>query len=113
MLVRFRNDGRRGNRTDELTGDVPMHGIVPDSWLEQGLAAADWTLHVQDRIWSRNSHDKVDIGMRVSRLLRPLYGRMAPGEPLRTLSIGCGYEPQFRLLQGASDGGLYLLDIDP
>jgi hypothetical protein len=40
-------------------------------------------------------------------------GKALPlSRPLRALSIGSSNEPQFRLLQTAYQGGLYLLDID-
>lgn len=66
----------------------------------------------QDRIWSRYSNDKVDIGEKLAAVIRTL-SRAAPlNRKLRALSIGSSNEPQFRILETAFQGGLYLFDID-
>ena len=66
----------------------------------------------QDKIWSRHSHDKVDIGETLTKVLRTLAKILPLSQPLRSISIGSSNEPQFRILQTASLGGLYLLDIE-
>lgn len=66
----------------------------------------------QDKIWSRHSHDKVDIGETLAKVLRTLGKALPLPRPIRALSIGSSNEPQFRILQTAFQGGLYLLDIE-
>ena len=66
----------------------------------------------QDKIWSRHSHDKVDIGETLAKVLRTLGKALPLARPIRALSIGSSNEPQFRILQTAFQGGLYLLDIE-
>jgi len=70
------------------------------------------SLLTQDQIWSKFSNDKVDIGERLSKILRTLAKAAPLTRPLRGLSIGSSNEPQFRILQSHLGGGLYLLDID-
>jgi len=66
----------------------------------------------QDKIWSRYSHDKVDIGETLARVLRTLSKHVPLERPLRALSVGSSTEPQFRILEANFLGGLYLLDIE-
>src|SRR5207249_3534681 len=66
----------------------------------------------QDKIWSRYSHDKVDIGERLAAVLRTLAKAVPLERPLRALSVGSSTEPQFRLLEANFRGGLYLLDVE-
>ena len=66
----------------------------------------------QDKIWSRYSHDKVDIGERLAAVLRTLVKAVPLERPLRALSVGSSTEPQFRLLEANFRGGLYLLDVE-
>ncbi|HNV85437.1 MAG TPA: class I SAM-dependent methyltransferase [Candidatus Omnitrophota bacterium] len=66
----------------------------------------------QDKIWSKFSNDKVDIGERLAKVIRTLEKAAPLNRPLRGLSIGSSNEPQFRILQSHFGGGLYLLDID-
>ncbi len=66
----------------------------------------------QDKIWSRYSRDKVDIGETLARVLRTLSKALPLERPLRALSVGSSTEPQFRLLEASFRGGLYLLDIE-
>ena len=80
--------------------------------IRSGVQVSDSLMSRQDKIWSRYSHDKVDIGETLAKVLRTL-GKAAPLiRPLRALSIGSSNEPQFRILQTAFQGGLYLLDIE-
>ena len=69
-------------------------------------------MHQQDQIWSRNSDDKVDIAGMLARVLRTLSKALPLDQPLTALSIGSSNEPQFRILESACKGGLYLLDIE-
>jgi hypothetical protein len=66
----------------------------------------------QDKIWSRYSHDKVDVGEVLAKVIRTLNVALPLNLSLRALSIGSSDEPQFRILETAFRGGLYLLDIN-
>src|SRR5262249_33733608 len=74
--------------------------------------AADDLILRQDKIWSKFSNDKVDIGESLARVLRTLCRALPPARPLRALSIGSSNEPQFRILQAFCQGGLVLMDIE-
>lgn len=80
--------------------------------IDAGIRAGDKKMFEEDKIWSRFSHDKVDIGEELARVIRALSKALSLSAPLRALSIGSSDEPQFRLLETAFRGGLYLLDID-
>ena len=80
--------------------------------IDAGIKAGDKKMFEEDKIWSRFSHDKVDIGEELARVIRVLSKALPLSTPLRALSIGSSDEPQFRLLETAFRGGLYLLDID-
>jgi hypothetical protein len=69
-------------------------------------------MYQQDKIWSRHSNDKVDIAGTLARVLRTLAKALPLEQPLKALSIGSSNEPQFRILESACRGGLYLLDIE-
>ena len=77
-----------------------------------GLRAAGGHMYQQDKIWSRYSNDKVDIARTLARVLRTLSKALPLDQPLTALSIGSSNEPQFRILESAFRGGLYLLDIE-
>lgn len=77
-----------------------------------GLRAASGHMYQQDKVWSRYSNDKVDIAHTLSRVLRTLAKSLPLEQSLCALSIGSSNEPQFRILESAFDGGLYLLDIE-
>lgn len=77
-----------------------------------GLRAARSQVFRQDKVWSRYSNDKVDIAHRLAHVLRVLSRSLPLARPLRALSIGSSNEPQFRILESACRGGLYLLDIE-
>ena len=66
----------------------------------------------QDKIWSRYSRDKVDIGEELAKVIRVLDKALPLARLMRALSVGSSDEPQFRILETAFRGGLYLLDID-
>src|SRR5215510_13219429 len=77
-----------------------------------GLRAASGQMYRQDKIWSRYSNDKVDIAGMLARVLRTLAKSLPLDQPLTALSIGSSNEPQYRILESACRGGLYLLDIE-
>jgi len=81
-------------------------------WLELGLRSARSGMQQQDKIWSRYSNDKIDIAGALARVIRALSRELPLTRPLTALSIGSSDEPQFRILESAFRGGLYLLDID-
>ena len=89
-----------------------MPRLSQNERLELGLRAAAGHMYQQDKIWSRHSDDKVDIAVMLARVLRTLHKALPLDEPLTALSIGSSNEPQFRILQSACTGGLYLLDIE-
>ena len=82
------------------------------SIIQKGLRAAREHIHDQDKIWSRYSNDKVDIAGGLARVIRTLSQSLPLRKSLRALSIGSSNEPQFRILESAFRGGLYLLDIE-
>jgi hypothetical protein len=66
----------------------------------------------QDKVWSKYSNDKVDIAHTLARVIRTLDKSLPLDRPLTALSVGSSNEPQFRVLESAFRGGLYLLDIE-
>jgi hypothetical protein len=80
--------------------------------IERGIRVAEVDMYNEDRIWARYSGDKVDIGEKLSLVIRTLSKTFPLTKSLRALSVGSGDEPQFRILEAAFRGGLYLLDID-
>lgn len=92
--------------------DVASRAIPPSLRLELGRRAANSPMVRQDKVWSRFSNDKVDIGEELLNVLGDLYRAMPALTPLRGLSLGCSSEPQFRVLEAACQGGLYLVDIE-
>lgn len=80
--------------------------------IRSGMNAALTTMDRQDKIWSRYSHDKVDIGEELALVIRTLSKNLPLGQQLTALSIGSSDEPQFRILETAFRGGLFLLDIN-
>jgi hypothetical protein len=77
-----------------------------------GLRAAGRHMYRQDKIWSRYSNDKVDIAHALALVLRTLGKALPLDLPFAALSIGSSNEPQFRILESACRGGLYLLDLE-
>jgi hypothetical protein len=77
-----------------------------------GGRAARSQMFTADKIWSRYSNDKVDIAHHLAHVIRVLNRSLPLTRPLRALSIGSSNEPQFRILESACRGGLYLLDIE-
>jgi len=80
--------------------------------IRQGVSTSRALMSHQDKIWSRYSRDKVDIGETLARVLRTLSKALPIDLPLRALSVGSSTEPQFRILEASFRGGLYLLDIE-
>jgi hypothetical protein len=89
-----------------------MHKYSEKKLIELGIKVADSALCDEDRIWSRYSNDKVDIGLKLAKVIRVLSKEFPLDKSFRALSIGSSAEPQFRILDTAFCGGLYLLDID-
>ena len=89
-----------------------MPELSVEDRLQLGLRAANGHMYQQDKIWSRYSNDKIDIAQALARVLRTLAKALPLEEPLSALSIGSSNEPQFRILESAFRGGLYLLDIE-
>ncbi|MBD3426762.1 MAG: class I SAM-dependent methyltransferase [Candidatus Omnitrophica bacterium] len=80
--------------------------------IEKGVTVSRSKMYKQDKIWSRYSNDKVDIGEQLARVIRTLSKEFALNKDLRALSIGSSDEPQFRILETAFRGGLYLFDLE-
>ncbi|MCK9573946.1 MAG: class I SAM-dependent methyltransferase [Candidatus Omnitrophica bacterium] len=80
--------------------------------IDSGLRSADDNICDQDKVWSRYSHDKVDIGEELTKVIRTLDKALPLNLKLRALSIGSSDEPQFRILETAFRSGLYLIDIN-
>jgi len=80
--------------------------------IEEGIKAGNIDMYEEDSIWSGSSGDKVDIAEELMKVIRWLFRAVPEERELRALSIGSGSEPQFRILEPAFRGGLYLLDID-
>lgn len=89
-----------------------MRRKTRDAVIEEGIRSAATRMVDQDRIWSQYSNDKVDIGERLAAVIRTLSAALPLTKKLRALSIGSSNEPQFRVLETAFRGGLYLFDID-
>jgi hypothetical protein len=89
-----------------------MPRLSPSDRQRLGLRAARSQMYSQDKVWSRYSRDKVDIAHQVAQVIRTLARSLPLTRPLRALSIGSSNEPQFRILESAFRGGLYLLDIE-
>ena len=90
-----------------------MGTITRNAMIETGLRSADSIMMDEDNIWSHYSNDKVDIGERLARVIRTLSAALPLTKKMRALSIGSSNEPQFRILETAFRGGLYLFDIEP
>jgi hypothetical protein len=91
------------------------HKVLPLSVadrMQRGLRAASGQMHLQVKIWSRYSNDKIDIAHTLAAVLRTLGKSLPLEQPFTALSIGSSNEPQFRILESACNGGLYLLDIE-
>ena len=83
-----------------------------EALIRRGLNVAHKDIYDENAIWMRHSSDKVNIGHRLMMVLRTLARELPLQRKLTALSLGCGSEPQFRILEAAARGGLYLLDVD-
>ena len=81
--------------------------------MRQGLSAAQTGSPEQNLIWSRYSNDKPDIAQGTMRAFHMLAFAHNDSKPINILSIGCGIEPQLRLLNAISHNIITLLDNDP
>ncbi|MBO8091843.1 class I SAM-dependent methyltransferase [Prosthecochloris sp. HL-130-GSB] len=89
-----------------------MTGRSRSALIREGIRTAGSLMTDQDRLWSQYSNDKVDIGEKLAGVIRTLSVASPLNRKLRALSIGSSNEPQFRILETAFRGGLYLFDID-
>lgn len=80
--------------------------------IERGISVGDSKMYEEDKVWSRYSNDKVDIGEELAKVIRTLSKAFDLSRPLRALSVGSSDEPQFRILETAFRGGLYLFDVE-
>ncbi|MGB2600732.1 MAG: class I SAM-dependent methyltransferase [Candidatus Omnitrophota bacterium] len=80
--------------------------------IEQGVKIGDSKMYQEDKVWSCYSNDKVDIGEQLAKVIRTLSKAFDLSKALRALSIGSSDEPQFRILETAFRGGLYLFDVE-
>ncbi len=80
--------------------------------IRQGLAVSHSDIYDENDIWCYYSNDKVNIGQRLTKVLRTLDKAFPLQKRLTALSLGSGNEPQFKILEAAASGGLYLLDVD-
>lgn len=80
--------------------------------IDTGIRVADLKMFEEDKIWSRYSYDKVDIGEELAMVIRTLDKALPLSKTMMALSVGSSDEPQFRILETAFRAGLYLLDID-
>jgi len=80
--------------------------------IEQGIKIADSRMSHEDRVWSKYSNDKVDIGEELMRVVRVLHNGLPLKKKMRAVSIGSSIEPQFRILETSFRAGLYLIDLE-
>ena len=92
--------------------ETQMKDSIDRELIERGVRISDSRIFQQDKIWSRYSNDKVDIGEELAKVIRVLNKELPLTEAMRALSIGSSTEPQFRILEAAFRGGLYLLDLE-
>lgn len=89
-----------------------MVSVRDKKMIDLGIKVAKCKMCAADKIWSRYSHDKVDIGEELAKVIRTLSKTFPLTKELRAFSIGSSAEPQFRILESAFRGGLYLMDVD-
>ena len=89
-----------------------MTSKTRENLIRKGMTVAQSKMFQEDKVWSRYSNDKVDIGETLARVTRTLTKALPLDRALSALSIGSSNEPQFRLLETAFRSGLYLLDIE-
>jgi len=89
-----------------------MASYIDKKLIEAGLKVTDAKLCEEDKIWSRYSDDKVNIGDELAKVIRTLSKALPLSKKIKALSVGSGDEPQLRILETACCGGLYLLDLE-
>lgn len=80
--------------------------------IKQGMEAGGDRIDVENNIWCSYSSDKINIAETLIRVIRTLNKEFTLSKKMRAISIGSGNEPQFRILETAFRGWLYLLDIE-
>src|SRR5262245_18899435 len=76
------------------------------------MRAAAAPMMRQDKIWSRYSNDKVDVGHGMVEAIRSLMRGMPSERHVAALSLGSSTEPHFRTLESMFRGGLWLVDVE-
>jgi len=80
--------------------------------IERGISISDAKMYDEDKIWSRYSNDKVDIGEELGNVIRTIIKTLPIHTEMKALSFGSSSEPQFRILETSFRGGLFLLDVE-
>ncbi|WP_299011562.1 hypothetical protein [uncultured Shewanella sp.] len=80
--------------------------------IQLGLDAADSAIFQSSKIWAKYSDEKADVAHILIGMICQLAQKIGSEKAMRALAIGSADEPQFRLLEAAFRGGLYLFDID-
>lgn len=83
-----------------------------DPLIYQGLKAAETSIADQNFVWSRFSGDKPDVGKGLMRALHFIACAKCDHEPVNIISMGCGAEPQLRVLAATNYNHIVLLDND-
>src|SRR5262245_38045202 len=89
-----------------------MVALSQNQRLDVGMRAADAPMMRQDKIWSRHSNDKVDVGHGLSDAIRTVMRALPLEHPVAALSLGSSTEPHFRTLESVFRGGLWLVDVE-
>lgn len=80
--------------------------------IDIGLEAGEIPLRRQVKLWARHTDEKSDVAAELMSVFRQLHRQISADKALKSLSIGSSDEPQFRLLNAGSGGGLWLYDAD-
>ncbi len=80
--------------------------------MAKGIKASDSNMFNEDVVWSQNSSDKTDISKELMQVIRQITKSLPINKKLTALSIGSGFEPQFKILVAAFQNSITLLDID-
>jgi len=80
--------------------------------IERGISISDAKMYDEDKIWSRYSNDKVDIGEELGNVIRTIIKTLPIHTEMKALSFGSSSEPQFRILETSFRGGVFLLDVE-
>ncbi|MFH1995591.1 MAG: class I SAM-dependent methyltransferase [Candidatus Omnitrophota bacterium] len=89
-----------------------MKNKIDSKLIERGIEIGESKIFHEDKVWSRYSNDKVDIGEGLAKVIRTLMKALPIDKEMKALSIGSSDEPQFRILETAFRGGLYLIDLE-